>query len=108
VVHHRVAGQHHQAHGFAPRHGGDQAAERLASRFHIALTAAEASRDRLLALRRALGDHRGDCPVLLHVRVPGESETVIALSEGWSVDPNESLLQELDALFGRRVAERVL
>jgi len=86
----------------------EQAAERLATRLHIALTAAEASRDRLLALRRALGDHRGDCPVLLHVRVPGESETVIALSEGWSVDPNESLLQELDALFGRRVAERVL
>jgi len=86
----------------------EQAEQRLATRLHVALIAAEATRDRLLALRRALGEHRGDCPVLLHLRVPGETETVIALPEGWSVDPNESLRAELDALFGRRVAELVL
>jgi len=86
----------------------EQAEQRLATRLHVALIVAEATRDRLLALRRALGEHRGDCPVLLHLRVPGETETVIALPEGWSVDPNESLRAELDALFGRRVAELVL
>jgi len=86
----------------------EQAEKSLASRLHVAVVAAEATRDRLLALRRALGEHRGDCPVLLHVRLPGESETVIALPESWAVEPSEALLEELAGLFGRRVAERIL
>jgi len=86
----------------------DQAEERLATRLHVAVLAEEATRDRLLGLRRALGAHRGDCPVLLHVRLPGESETVIALPESWAVEPGDALLRELDGLFGRRVAELVL
>jgi DNA polymerase-3 subunit alpha len=85
----------------------EEAEQRLAGRVRVEVVAAEATHDRLLALRRTLGAHPGDCPVLLHLRIPGESETVIALPESWSVDPSESLVRDLDALFGRRVAERV-
>jgi DNA polymerase-3 subunit alpha len=85
-----------------------EAEQRLAARVRIEVLAGEATRDRLLALRRALGQSPGDCPVVLHLRIPGESETVIALPESWRVDPNASLLRELDALFGRRVAERTV
>jgi hypothetical protein len=70
--------------------------------------ATDASRDRLLALRRALGEHRGDCPVVLVVRIPGESETEIALPGSWAVDPSDGLMRQLDQLFGRRVAEMVV
>ncbi len=86
----------------------EDAEGRFAQRLQIAIVAEDASRDRLLALRRALGEHRGDCPVVLVVRIPGESETVIALPGSWAADPSSELLRELDQLFGRRVAEMVV
>lgn len=86
----------------------EEAEVRFAKRLRLEVVAAEASRDRLLALRQALGQHPGDCPVLLSVRIPGESETVIALPDAWAVDPGDGLLRALDQLFGRRVAEVVV
>ncbi|HSJ97833.1 MAG TPA: DNA polymerase III subunit alpha [Myxococcota bacterium] len=86
----------------------EEAEGRFANRLRIEVVAAEASRDRLLALRQTLGQHPGDCPVLLTVRIPGESETVIALPDAWAVEPGDGLLRALDQLFGRRVAEVVV
>ena len=59
----------------------------------------------MLALRRLLETHAGDCGVLLHILIPGESETVMALPGGRGVEPNEELIQALDGLFGHPVAE---
>jgi DNA polymerase-3 subunit alpha len=81
------------------------AGEHLAVRVHIRVLAADASRDRLLALRSLLQAHAGDCGVVLHVLIPGESETLLALPETRGVDATPVLLRELDALFGRPVAE---
>jgi DNA polymerase-3 subunit alpha len=78
------------------------AAQHLAVRVHITVRAEEATRDRLLALRSLLRAHAGDCAVVLHLRIPGESETVLGL-EG--VDASPGLLREIDALFGRPVSE---
>jgi DNA polymerase-3 subunit alpha len=86
----------------------EEAEGRFANRLRIEVVAAEASRDRLVALRQTLGQHPGDCPVLLTVRIPGESETVIALPDAWAVEPGDALLRALDQLFGRRVAEVVV
>ena len=45
----------------------------------------------------------------LHVVIPGESETVIALAGRARGDARaEALLRDVDALFGRRVAEVAL
>ena len=85
----------------------EDAEQKLASRLRVDVLEAEASRDRLTALRRSFASHPGDCPVLLHLRIPGESETVIALPDACAVTPSESLLAEVNALFGRRAAELV-
>jgi DNA polymerase III subunit alpha len=85
----------------------EEAEQKLASRLRVDVLETEASRDRLLALRTALGAHPGDCPVLLHLRIPGESETVIALPDACAVAPSERLVAEVNALFGRPVAEWV-
>jgi hypothetical protein len=74
-------------------------------RVHVRLRAEEATRDRLLGLRSVLGEHAGDCGVVLHVVIPGESETLLALPDARGVDASPGLLRELDALFGRPVAE---
>ncbi len=67
-----------------------------------------AGRRRMIALRRVLGDHSGDCAVYLHITIPGESETVLAVGGIRGVEPSEKLCKELDALFGRPVVERAL
>lgn len=84
------------------------AAERLAAQVRVRILEAEATRDRLLALRQVLEAHRGDCGVLVHLVIPGESETVVALPEGRGVDPSDALLRAIDGLFGRPVADRAL
>ena len=42
----------------------------------------------------------------LHLVIPGESETVLALPSRRGVDPSEALLRAVDGLFGRPVADR--
>jgi DNA polymerase-3 subunit alpha len=81
------------------------AAEHLAVRVHIAVRTEEATRDRLLALRSLLDQHGGDCSVVLHLRIPGESETVLALDPARGVDATPGLLRQIDGLFGRPVTE---
>jgi len=81
------------------------AEERLCKEIHVRVVADELSRDRLLALRDVLAAHRGDCAVVLHMTIPGESETVLALPDARGVDPSEALVEKVDGLFGRPVTE---
>lgn len=81
------------------------AEERLASRLQLRVLATEATPDRLTALRRVLKAYPGECSVTVHLTIPGESETVLALGEGDAVRPVADLLRDVDALFGRPVAE---
>jgi len=78
----------------------EKAEERLASQLHLRILAGEATRDRMLALKKLLAEHPGECGVMVHVLIPGESETVL---EAGGVRPLESLLRDVDALFGRTV-----
>ncbi len=82
-----------------------EASLHLAVRVHVRLRAEEATRDRLLGLRSVLAEHAGDCGVVLHVVIPGESETLLGLPDARGVDASPGLLRDLDALFGRPVAE---
>jgi DNA polymerase-3 subunit alpha len=77
----------------------------LAARVRIRVAASEASRDRMLALRRLLEAHHGDCAVLLHLLIPGESETVVSVAGGCGVEPSDELILAVNGLFGRPVAE---
>ncbi len=85
-----------------------EAEERLAARLELRIVAADATRDRLLALRRVLDAHRGDCGVVVRVLIPGESETVLSLPDARGVDPTDTLLRDVNQLFGRPVTELVL
>jgi len=85
-----------------------EAEEKLAARVTIRLLAADSTRDRMQALRSVLGKHGGDCAVTLHVTIPGESETVMALPDTLAVTPTDSLVRDVNALFGRDVAEVAL
>ena len=68
----------------------------------VRVLAKEATRDRLSALRQLLDDRPGECAVALHLLIPDESETVVALSGRRGVRPDASLRQRVDDLFGRR------
>jgi len=85
-----------------------EAEEKLAARITIRLLATESTHDRMAALKSVLGKHGGDCSVSLHVTIPGESETVLALPDTLAVTPTEALLSDVNALFGRPVADIAL
>jgi DNA polymerase-3 subunit alpha len=82
----------------------ERADERLARTLSLRIGAADATRDRLSALRSILSQHPGDCPVSLHLVIPEESETVIALP-GLGVRPGTALVDALTGIFGRDVTE---
>jgi DNA polymerase-3 subunit alpha len=82
-----------------------QAEERLAARLELVVDAAELTRDRTEAVRRLLRQHPGSCPVLIKVTIAKESETLIGLPEERGVRASPKLVGEIDALFGRPVAE---
>jgi DNA polymerase-3 subunit alpha len=83
----------------------DKAEEFLAKALKIRLPVADITQDRLLALRAVFEQYRGDCSVLVHVVIPGESETVLALPDVSGVNASIELCRAVDGLFGRPVAE---
>jgi DNA polymerase-3 subunit alpha len=86
-------------------HPLERAEERLCSGLRLRILAEEATQARLAALRRALDAHPGECAVTVHLTIPAQSETLIALSDRPGVRPSDDLLRSIDELFGRPVAE---
>ena len=82
-----------------------EAEERLCSELHVRVLAQELSQDRLQALVDVIGAHRGDCSVVMHMTIPGESETTLALPDARGVSPTEELVRKVNDLFGRPVTE---
>ncbi len=83
----------------------EEAEQRLSVQLRVRVRAEEATADRLTALRSVLESSPGDCSVFLHLAIPGESETILAVSDRQGVRPEPQLLRDVDALFGRPVAE---
>jgi len=52
-------------------------------------------------IKHILESAPGDCPILVHVLIPGHSETIIALNGELSVNPTVELLSELRKLLGK-------
>ena len=86
----------------------DQAEEKLSASLRVRVQSPDVTRDRLIALKRLLGSHTGDCGVYLHITIPGESETVLGVGGIRGVAPSVELCREVDRLFGRPVTERAL
>jgi DNA polymerase-3 subunit alpha len=61
----------------------------------------------LPALGTVLGTYPGRCPVVLHLRIPGKSETEMVLSESYCVTPAEGLIDDIEhAIEGATVELR--
>jgi len=84
------------------------AEETLSARLRIAVLETDITQDRMLALRDVLRKSPGDCEVVVNVTIPGESVTVMALGEQRGVRVCDELCREVNALFGRPVADSVL
>ncbi len=82
-----------------------QAEQKLTTALRVRVREAELSKDRLVALRDLLRAHAGDCAVYLHITIPGETETVLAVGGVRGVDPSQGLRRKIDTLFGRAVSE---
>jgi DNA polymerase-3 subunit alpha len=82
----------------------DRAEEKLATQVRLQLTEKEVTKDRMQALLALLKRHPGACEVMIQLLIPGETETWIALP-AVSVNPTETLRNELNSLFGRAVTE---
>jgi hypothetical protein len=65
----------------------------------------EATADRLTALRTRLAKSPGECAVRVHLVIPDQSETVLAISSLRGVRPDATLKRDVDELFGRAVTE---
>jgi DNA polymerase-3 subunit alpha len=83
----------------------ERAEEKLATMMRVRIRSEEATEDRLVALLRMLEARPGECAVTLHVVIPDESETVMAVSSVRGVRPDPGLLRDVDGLFGRAVTE---
>jgi DNA polymerase-3 subunit alpha len=86
----------------------DRAEEKLCSQLRVRVLAREATRDRLTALRQLFDESPGECAVALHLVIPDESETVLALPGRRGVRPDPRLRQRVDDLFGRPVTDLAL
>jgi len=84
----------------------DEAEQKLSASLHVRVQSPEVTKDRLIALKRLLRSHAGDCGVYFHITIPGESETVLDVGGIRGVSPSVELCREVDLLFGRPVTER--
>ncbi len=75
------------------------------SSVHILLDAGEATRERLEELRDILLDFRGPCPAYLHLVEPSRRETILEMSQDFSVRPCSELAEKVDKLFGGAVVQ---
>jgi len=57
------------------------------------------------ALQTILRSYEGRCPVVLHLRIPGESETEMVLSDAYSVTPSDSLIEDIERALGSATVE---
>jgi len=83
----------------------EEAEEKLAGTLRVKMVEQEINDDRLAALVRVLANHPGECPVVVHVLIPGESETTLSVGAVRGVRATPEMCRDVDALFGRRVTE---
>jgi DNA polymerase-3 subunit alpha len=86
-------------------HRLEDAEERLAGTLRVRMQERDINHDRLAALRRVLSAHPGTCPVVIHVLLPGESETTLSVGAVRGVRATDEMCKDVDALFGRPVTE---
>jgi DNA polymerase-3 subunit alpha len=67
---------------------------------HIHFDATAVNDAALHQLRELLTQYKGECPTVLHFKIPGKSETILSLPKEFAISPSETLVKELGSLFG--------
>jgi DNA polymerase-3 subunit alpha len=82
-----------------------QAEEKLSGTLRVKMVERDINKDRLQALVKVLSNHPGDCPIVIHVLIPGESETTLSVGAVRGVRATPEMCRDVDALFGYKVTE---
>jgi DNA polymerase-3 subunit alpha len=77
--------------------------KRETRRVHFRMNASTVDDELLQNFREVVLRHRGGCEALVHVVIPGQSETVICLPEGLRVAADGEILKDSENLFGYNV-----
>ncbi|HEY4485514.1 MAG TPA: DNA polymerase III subunit alpha, partial [Nitrospiria bacterium] len=75
--------------------------ERITHRVEIRLKSTGLTSDDFRRLREILIRHRGQCPVFLHLGLPNQTESTIAVDEQMRIKPSDQLIAEIEKDFGR-------
>jgi DNA polymerase-3 subunit alpha len=83
----------------------DKAESIWTSQVHFNINVEQSDHKALALLRDIVQRHRGDCKGFIHLKVAGKSETVIAMSEDWGIQPGQGLTREVNGLLGYAAVE---
>ena len=70
-------------------------------RVDIRLKSTGLTADDIRRLKDILVRHRGPCPVYLHLGLPNQTESTIAVDEQMRIKPSDGLIAEIEKDFGR-------
>ncbi len=77
-----------------------EAPERLSVKVHLTLTRPHATPELVEHLAKVIKRHKGKAQVIVHVVIPGQSETLISLPRDLSARPDEDLVRAIEEVLG--------
>ena len=83
----------------------DKAEETWAASVHFNLELSRTDREGLENLHAILKRHPGMCPAFLHLRSPGNTDSIIALPEGFKLKAGAVLTREVNGFLGYHAVE---
>ncbi|MEE8417019.1 MAG: DNA polymerase III subunit alpha [Desulfobacterales bacterium] len=85
----------------------EKAEEILTVSIHFHLDLIGVDKKALVGLHAILKEHLGECKGHLHLRIPKQSETVIALPEAMKLKPTPALIREVNEFLGYNAVRTV-
>ncbi|PIR20216.1 MAG: DNA polymerase III subunit alpha [Deltaproteobacteria bacterium CG11_big_fil_rev_8_21_14_0_20_47_16] len=83
----------------------DEVPEHMTKSIHFKVKASLSDAQHLESLKKILTQFKGLCPAFLHLVIPDQSETVMALPKELAVTPSRELMLSVNQLFGGNVTE---
>ena len=78
----------------------DQAHRLFSGTVHVIVDASSVDEKKLGDLKEVIGKYKGNCSAVLHLKIPGKSETVLSLPPSYSISPSNQLFEDLKEVLG--------
>ncbi|MFO8056655.1 MAG: DNA polymerase III subunit alpha [bacterium] len=85
----------------------EEASERLSIKIHLTLNRPQATAEQVDYLASVLKRHRGKAQVIVHVVIPGQSETLVSLPPDYSARPDQELIRAMEEMLGEEAVRMV-